>query len=116
MNNNVMINARGKGGITIGDNVLIGPNVVLRSNNHMFQDVLIPIREQGMTQGEIVVGDDVWIASNAVILAGVKIGRGAVVAAGGVVTKDVPDYAVVGGVPAKLIKVYRGANKSQNLC
>lgn len=102
-NTNVMINARGKGSITIGNNVLIGPNVVLRSNNHVFERTDMPINEQGMTDGTIVIGDDVWIASNAVVLQNVSIGDGAVVAAGAVVTKDVPPYAIVGGVPARTI-------------
>ncbi len=103
-NANVMINARGNGYIAIGNNVLIGPNVVLRSNNHIFVRTDMPINDQGMTEGRIIIGNDVWIASNAVILPNVQIGDGAVVAAGAVVTKDVPPYAVVGGVPAKIIK------------
>ena len=102
-NANVMINARGKGYITIGDNVLIGPNVVLRSNNHVIELGDALISEQGMTEGTIVIGDDVWIASNAVILQNVAIGDGAVIAAGAVVTKDIPPYTVVGGVPARTI-------------
>ena len=63
-----MINARGKGKIFIGNNVLIGPNVVLGSNNHSFEDLKIPIKEQGMLSGDIIIEDDVWISSNSVIL------------------------------------------------
>jgi galactoside O-acetyltransferase len=102
-NANVMINARGTGHITIGDSVSIGPNVVLRSNDHVFARVDVPIKDQGMTEGSITIGNDVWIASNAVILQDVRIGDGAVVAAGAVVTKDVPPYVVVGGIPARII-------------
>lgn len=102
-NANVMINARGKGHITIGNNVLIGPNVVLRSNDHVFKQATVLINDQGMTEGAIIVGNDVWIASNAVILKNVTIGDGAVVAAGAVVTKSVPPYTIVGGVPARTI-------------
>lgn len=106
-NTNVMINARGKGQITIGDNVMIGPNVVLRSNNHVFKQADALINDQGMTDGIITIGNDVWIASNAVILQNISIGDGAVVAAGAVVTRDVAPYMVVGGVPAKMISARR---------
>lgn len=106
-NANVMINARGKGHISIGNNVLIGPNVVLRSNDHVFEQAAVLINDQGMTEGAIIVGNDVWIASNAVILKNVTIGDGAVVAAGAVVTKNVPPYAIVGGVPARTIGTRR---------
>ena len=103
-NSNVMINARGKGKILIGNNVLIGPNVVLRSSNHSFETIKLPIIEQGMIDGEIIVNDDVWIGSNAVILPNCKIGKGVIVAAGAVVTSDIDSYTVVGGIPAKLIR------------
>ena len=103
-NSNVMINARGKGKISIGNNVLIGPNVVLRSSNHSFETIKLPIIEQGMKDGEIIVHDDVWIGSNAVILPNCKIGKGVIVAAGAVVTCDIESHTVVGGIPAKLIR------------
>tara|TARA_B100001248_G_scaffold246485_1_gene217110 strand:- start:594 stop:1193 length:600 start_codon:yes stop_codon:yes gene_type:complete len=104
-NSNVMINARGKGEISIGNNVLIGPNVVLRSSNHSFDSTEIPVLDQGMTKGEIIIHDDVWIGSNAVILPNCEIGKGAIIAAGAVVTSNVGSYSIVGGVPAKLIKM-----------
>ena len=104
LNSNVMINARGKGKIIIGDNVLIGPNVVLRSNNHSFKNVNETIISQGMTEGQIIIENNVWIGSNCVILPNCKIGYGAIIAAGAVVTEDVEDYCIVGGIPAKLIK------------
>tara|TARA_B100001248_G_scaffold39712_1_gene25385 strand:- start:1709 stop:2302 length:594 start_codon:yes stop_codon:yes gene_type:complete len=103
-NSNVMINARGKGKIFIGNNVLIGPNVVLRSSNHSFQTIEKPVIDQGMEYGEIIIHDDVWIGSNAVILPNCRIGKGAIVAAGAVVTRNVDSFTVVGGVPARLIK------------
>ena len=99
-----MINARGKGRIFIGNNVLIGPNVVLRSNNHTFKSTKIPIISQGMTEGEIIIGNDVWIGSNAVILPNCNIGDGAIIGAGAVVTSNIEPYTVVGGIPAKFIK------------
>lgn len=91
------------GTIEIGSGIMIGPNVVIRASNHGTVRPDIPIWEQGQTGGRIVVGDDVWIGANAVIVAGVTVGSHVVVAAGAVVTRDVPDYAVVAGVPAKVI-------------
>ena len=99
-----MINARGSGFIKIGDNVLIGPNSVLRSSDHSFKSLNKLINKQGMDDGKIVIKDDVWIGSNCVILQNCTIGKGSVIAAGAVVTKDIEPYTIVGGVPAKFIK------------
>lgn len=107
-NANVYVNACGKGTIRIGNDVLIGPNVVMRSSDHLFTDPTTLIRLQGHAAGAIVIEDDVWLAANVVIVGGVRIGRGAIVAAGAVVTTDVPPGAVVGGVPAKLLKMRPG--------
>lgn len=104
-NCNVMINCRGSGRIVIGNDVLFGPNVVLRSNNHKYAQIDVLINDQGMTDGEIIIGNDVWIAAGAIVLPNVHISDGAVVAAGAVVTRDVPAYTVVGGVPARKIGV-----------
>jgi len=101
-NRNVFITARDP--VSIGDDVLIGPNVVINTGNHTFSDRNVPIVKQGHTSERIVIEDDVWIAANAIILKGVTIGKGAVVAAGAVVNKNVAPYTVVGGVPAKKIK------------
>ena len=103
-NSNVMINARGKGKIIIGDEVLIGPNVVLRSNNHSYEKLDQPIISQGMTEGEIIIENNVWIGSNCVILPNCRIGKGAIIAAGAVVTADVETNCIVGGIPAKFIR------------
>ena len=103
-NHNLYLNASGGGKIQFGDNVLIGPNVVFRTANHKTDQVKILIRLQGNEYGDIIVGNNVWIGSNCVILMGVTIGEGAVIAAGAVVNKDVAPYDVVGGVPAKKIK------------
>lgn len=92
-----------KNKIVIGDNVLFGPSVVVVNDNHNFRLGQL-IREQGLNTEDIVIGNDVWIGAKAIILAGVKIGDGAVVAAGSVVTKDIEAYTIVGGVPAKKIK------------
>lgn len=101
---NVFINSgccfQDHGGITLGDGALVGHNVVLATLNHDLDP-----RKRGTTiPAPIVIGNDVWIGANATILQGVTIGDGSVVAAGAVVSKDVPPNTVVGGVPAKVIK------------
>lgn len=111
LNSNVMINADIGGCIRIGNNVLIGPNVVLRASNHKYSDLNTPIRQQGHKPGYIIIEDDVWIGANAVVLPGVKIGKGAIVGAGAVVTKDVKTYSIVGGVPARWISTRSGDEK-----
>jgi acetyltransferase-like isoleucine patch superfamily enzyme len=105
LNTGVVINADCGGKIHIGNNVLIGPNVVLRAADHRFDRSDLLIREQGHEAGEIVIEDDVWLAANVVVLAGVRIGRGAVVAAGSVVTRDVQPFSVVAGVPAVVLRM-----------
>lgn len=97
------------GGISIGNYVRMGPLVMVTSTNHQFTDPDIPIKQQGVSKAPVVLADNVWIGGNVSILPGVTIGEGAVVAAGAVVTKDVPPMAVVGGVPAKVIK-YRATD------
>jgi len=107
VNGNVRIIADCGGKIIIGNSVMIGPNTVIRASNHQFNDATKDIWLQGQTGGTITIGDDVWIAANVVILPGVRVGSHSVIAAGAVVTKDVPEYSVVGGVPAKVIKKRR---------
>lgn len=93
-----------QGGITIGDDTLIGHNVVIATLNHD----LDPSQRATTVPRPVVIGDRVWVGSNATILPGVAIGEGAVVAAGAVVTKDVPARTVVGGVPARTIREIDG--------
>ncbi|HEY59653.1 MAG TPA: acyltransferase [Anaerolineae bacterium] len=104
---NVSINSGavldGRGGITIGDYVMIGPNVCIASSNHQYKNTDIPMALQGHQMKSVDIGNDVWIGANVTILAGVKIGGGAVIAAGAVVVKDVKAYSIVGGVPASII-------------
>lgn len=89
-----------QGGITIGDDVLIGHNCVIATLNH----VMNPERRADMTAAPVHIQDKVWIGANVTILQGVTIGEGAIVAAGAVVNKDVAPRTVVGGLPAKVIK------------
>lgn len=91
----------GQGGIEIGDNVLIGPNCSIISGNHRFSSRVIPINKQGTYDIGIYIGDDVWIGANVSVLDGVRIGKGAVIGAGSVVTKDIEEYSVAFGSPAK---------------
>lgn len=92
------------GYIEIGKNVMMSPRVSIYSENHNFEDIDIAMKDQGVTRSFVKIEDDCWIASNSIILAGVTVGKGSVVAAGSVVTKDVPSYSIVGGNPAKVIK------------
>ena len=97
------------GPLRIGNDVIIAQNVVFSGLNHGYEDVSLPIRNQKCSAAEIVVEDEVWIGANAVITAGVHIGRHAVVAGGSVVTKDVPAYSVVGGNPARILRQHNPA-------
>ena len=95
------------GPVCIGNHVNLAQGITVTALNHYFADSNRKIDEQGISTKPVVIGDDVWIGANAVILPGVTIGRHVVVAAGAVVTKDVPDYSLVAGVPAKEIKKLR---------
>jgi maltose O-acetyltransferase len=90
--------------ITIGSDVLIAVDALLMTRNHGFSTVDVPMAWQGYENAPIVVEDDVWIGFRAIVLAGVTIGRGSIVAAGAVVTRDIEPYSIVGGVPARLIR------------
>lgn len=90
--------------VHIGDNVIMGPDVKVYSRNHKFDRLDIPISRQGKNYYKTFIGNDVWLGANTIVTAGCKIGDHAIVAAGSVITKDVPDYAIVGGVPAKVIR------------
>lgn len=94
----------GKKGLSIGENCRIAANTVFAPMNHIYKDRNKNIKDQGETSLGITLEDDVWIGSNSCILDGVTIGHGSIVGAGSVVTKNVPCFSVVAGVPAKLIK------------
>jgi len=93
----------GFGGLNIGDNVRIGHRVSIITSDHIYRDIQMPIAEQGLVSAPVSIESDVWIGCNVTILKGVRIGKGAIIAAGAVVTKHVPPFAIVGGVPAKVI-------------
>jgi acetyltransferase-like isoleucine patch superfamily enzyme len=94
----------GQGGITIGDDVIMGPNVQIFSENHEFSNPNLTIKEQGVTKQAVVIGNNCWLGGGTTILAGVIIGDGCVVAAGSVVSKSFPPNSVIAGIPAKLVK------------
>jgi acetyltransferase-like isoleucine patch superfamily enzyme len=94
----------GSGGIVIGDGVRIAAHAVLVASTHNFERTDIPIHTQGSTAQGIVVDSDVWIGAGARLLDGVRIGRGAIIGAGAVVVKDVAPFAIVGGVPARVLR------------
>ena len=97
------------GRIEIGAHTAVGPGTVIRAANHCIARQDVPIMHQGHVPGVIVIEEDVWIGANCVITPDVRIGRGAVVGAGAVVTRNVAPFAIVGGVPAKVIGM-RGSN------
>jgi acetyltransferase-like isoleucine patch superfamily enzyme len=94
------------GPVTIGRKVMIAQNVTISGLNHNYADTNLPIADQGVSVGIIEISDDVWIGANCVITKGVRIGKHVVIAASSVVTGDIPDNCVVGGIPAKIIKQY----------
>lgn len=99
------INARLDGPVRIGKNVMMGPEVMVYAHGHEFSDISKPMIDQGLTEGdEVVIEDDVWIGARAILLPGVTVGTGSVVAAASVVTKSVPSFSVVAGNPARVVK------------
>lgn len=91
--------------IKIGSDCMIAPRVYILDVDHKYETRDYPVSEQGYNASPVNIEDDVWIGAYSVILRGVRIGRGAIVSAHSVCTRDVPDFAVVGGVPARLIKM-----------
>ena len=101
---NVLWAGKNKAVIKIGKNVMTGPYVKIFAFNHGTEYSNIPMIEQDVVEKDVIIGDDVWIGAGVIILPGCKIGNGVVIAAGAVVTKDIPDNVIVGGIPAKVIK------------
>lgn len=94
--------------VDIGDDVMMGADCLILTRNHKFEDISIPMRVQGYQKEQpVTIGDDVWIGSRVTILGGVNIGSHSIIGAGSVVTHDVPDFAIVAGNPAKLIRMRR---------
>lgn len=93
-----------RGRVKIGDNVIFGPNVSVFSENHNFESIDVPIKDQGENRKGVEIEENVWIGTGAIILDGVKVGRGSIIAAGSIVNKDILPYSIAAGIPAKVIK------------
>ena len=98
------VNCLVHGPLEIGEHVMMGPDVVIFTHTHKYDRTDIPMGLQGSCVSKVTIGNDVWIGMRAIIMPGVTIGNGVIIGAGAVVTKDVPDFAVVGGVPAKVLR------------
>lgn len=105
-NSGVGVNALVSSGVTIGNDVMMGPDCMIFTFNHGMERGDIPMWKQRSGEpAPVVIGNDVWIGARVIILPGVHVGDGAVIGAGSVVTKDVPAYGIVGGNPARLIRM-----------
>ena len=103
--------------IIIGDHVLFAPHVHISDRDHNFQDISEPIRKQTIsTKDPVIIGDETWLGFNCQVMSGVTIGKHCVIAAGAIVVKDVPDYSVVGGNPARILKKYNPITKVWEKC
>jgi maltose O-acetyltransferase len=104
------LNARLDGpGIVIGNNVMMAPDVVIVTANHKHDDITVPMQSQGIDTAPVIIEDDVWIGTRAMILPGVRIGRSSVIGAGAVVAKDVPPFSIVVGNPARVVRKRDGS-------
>ncbi len=110
-NSGIGINASIGGKCIIGNDVMMGAHCIIYSRNHKFDDTTTTMRGQGFQEEKpVVIGDDVWIGGRVIILPGVHVGSHSIIGAGAVVTKDVPEWAIVAGNPA-IVKKYRNAEK-----
>lgn len=94
------------GPVELGSNIIIAQHVVISAINHQYENINVPIKDQGVHAGKITIEDDCWIGALCVITAGVTIGRHSVVAGGSVVTRSIPPYSMAGGNPAQIVKTY----------
>jgi acetyltransferase-like isoleucine patch superfamily enzyme len=99
------------GPVTIGNDIRLAQNITLSGLNHNYEDISLPIHEQGVSTSPIIIEDETWIGANVVVVAGVTIGKHSIVAAGSIVTKNIPPYSVAVGNPARVIKTYNPESK-----
>ena len=104
-NSGIGVNCMVRGPLEMGQNIMMGPEVQIMTCRHNTERTDIPMNQQGfLPERKVTINNDVWIGTRAIIMPGVTIGKGSIIGANAVVTKDVPDYAVVAGVPAVVIK------------
>ncbi len=111
-NSGLGLNCRVTGPLKIGNDVMMGPDVMIFTQNHRNDRLDIPMRLQTDPKKPVVIEDDVWIAARVTILPGVTVHKGSILGAGAVVTKDVPEYAIAGGNPARVIR-YRKSDGTE---
>jgi acetyltransferase-like isoleucine patch superfamily enzyme len=99
------------GPVTVGNDVMFAQNIVVSGLNHGYQEIKMPPSLQPVETKPITIKDEVWIGANAVLTAGITVGKHAVIAAGSIVTKDVPDYSIAAGNPARILKKYNPESK-----
>jgi len=99
------------GPVEVGSNVRLAQNIVLTAVNHNYEDISVPISQQGVQAKGIIIGDETWIGANSVILPGITIGKHSVIGAGSIVTKSIPSYCVAAGNPCRIIKQYNFKTK-----
>ena len=106
-NSNISYRSRIIGGdLTIGDYVMMGPDVLIITDNHKFSDTNSTMWSQGQAPSEpVFIGNDVWIGARSIILPGVHVGDHVIIGAGSIVTKDIPEWAIVAGNPARILKM-----------
>jgi len=100
--------------VKIGNDVMMSPGVQIITENHNYKNLEVPMRLQGQTKKSVIIGNDVWIGTNAIILPGVTIDDHVIIGAGSVVTKNIPKNAIVGGNPARIIKYRKKYETVQN--
>ena len=100
------------GPVHIGNDIRLAQNITVSGLNHDYEDVSMPIHEQGVSTAPIIIEDNSWLGANVVVVAGVTIGKHCIVAAGSIVTKDIPPYSVAVGNPARVIKQYNEETKT----
>jgi maltose O-acetyltransferase len=107
-NSGIGLNAYISGSVSIGKNVMMGQDVMIFSMDHDFSRTDIPMIDQGFQQEkQVIIGNDVWIGARVIVLPGVSIGSGVILGAGSVVTKDIPDWAIAVGNPARVVRYRR---------